>query len=242
MILSESLARNMFGSENPIGQQIDLSADGRWSKVVGVVADVKNAGLMEAGDPEYYRLRMSDSPPERTNVAIFRTSLGTETLTRWIREEIAAVDPALPVTIQSMDERVQALVERPRFISVLVGLFALMGLLLAAIGIYGVISFLVAQRTREIGVRMAVGATPMDIALLVQKHAGLWTAGGAIAGVLGSMALTRLVRGLLFGVSPGDPWSLGAGVAAIAMAAALAAWAPARRAARVDPVVALRGE
>jgi putative ABC transport system permease protein len=242
LILSQSLARKMFGNENPVGQQIDLNVDGQWSKVVGVVADVKNAGLAEAGDPEYYRLRMNDSFRDQTNVAIFRTSLDPATLTRWIRQQIAALDPTLPVTIQTMDAHVEHLMERPRFISVLVGLFALMGLLLAAIGIYGVISFLVAQRTREIGVRMAVGATPMDIALLIQKHASLWTAAGAITGVAGSMALTRLVRGLLFGVSPNDPWSLVAGVAAIAVAAALAAWVPSRRAARVDPVIALRCE
>jgi ABC-type antimicrobial peptide transport system permease subunit len=141
-----------------------------------------------------------------------------------------------------MDARVEHLMERPRLVSVLVGLFALMGLLLAAVGIYGVISFLVAQRTREIGVRMAIGATPRDIALLIQKHAGLWTAAGAIAGVAGSMALTRLVRGLLFEVSPSDPWSLLAGLGAVMIAAALAAWVPSRRAAKVDPAIALRSE
>jgi predicted permease len=242
LILSQSLARKMFGNENPVGQQIELNADGRFSKIVGVAADVKNAGLAETGDPEYYRLRMNDSFRDQTNVAIFRTSLAPETLTRWIRQEIAVLDPTLPVTIQTMDARVKRLMERPRFFSVLVGLFALMGLLLAAIGIYGVISFLVAQRTREIGVRMAIGATPLDIALLIQKHAGLWTAAGAIAGVAGSVGLTRLVRGLLFGVSPSDPWSLAAGVAAIAIAAVLAAWAPSRRAASVDPTIALRSE
>lgn len=242
MILSESLARKLFGNENPVGRQIELSADGRWSKVVGVAADVKNAGLVEEGDPEYYRLRMNDSLPDRTNVAVFRTSLDPETLTRWIRHEVAALDPSLPVTVQTMDARVEHLMERPRLVSVLVGLFALMGLLLAAVGIYGVISFLVAQRTREIGVRMAIGATPRDIALLIQKHAGLWTAAGAIAGVAGSMALTRLVRGLLFEVSPSDPWSLLAGLGAVMIAAALAAWVPSRRAAKVDPAIALRSE
>ncbi len=241
LILSQSLARKMFGDENPVGHEIDLNVDGQWSKIVGVAADVKNSGLAKAGDPEYYRLRMNDFR-DQTNVAIFRTSLPPETLARWIRMQIGALDPALPVTIQTMDARVEHLMERPRFFSVLVGIFALMGLLLAAIGIYGVVSFLVAQRTREIGVRMAVGATPLDIALLIQKHAGLWTAAGAIAGAAGSMALTRLVRGLLFGVEPGDPWSLGVGLAAIACAAALAAWGPSRRAARVDPAIALRSE
>ncbi len=150
------------------------------------------------------------------------------------------MDASLPVTVAKMETRVDGFTARPRFVATLVGLFALFGLTLAAVGLYGVMSFLVAQRTREIGVRMAVGATPRDIAVLIQKHALVWTGGGVAAGLVGSIFLTRLVRGLLFEVSPLDPLSLAIAVGVVAVAASLAAWVPSHRAAKVDPTVALR--
>jgi putative ABC transport system permease protein len=115
-----------------------------------------------------------------------------------------------------------------------------LGLTLAAVGLYGVMSFLVAQRTREIGIRMAIGATPGNIASLIQKHALVWTGEGIAAGLLGANLLTRLVRGLLFEISPQDPLSLAIAAGVVAIAATLAAWIPSHRAARVDPAVALR--
>ena len=241
LILSESLARRMFGHENPVGQRIELNGDGKGSTVVGVAADVKNNGLSEAAGPEYYRLRMNNADNGgRTASALFRTSLDLETATRWIRKEMATVDPSLPLKLGSMETRVNQLEERPRFLAVLVGLFAMFGLLLSTIGLYGVMSFLVAQRTREIGVRVAIGATPGNVTLLIQKYAAAWTALGVAVGLASSIGMTRLVRGLLFRVSPYDPWSLSAALGGIAIAAALAAWLPAHRAARVDPTVALR--
>jgi len=141
-----------------------------------------------------------------------------------------------------MEERVDRFRDRPRFIAAVVAGFAALGLLLAAAGLYGVLSFLVAQQTREIGVRMALGARPRDIGLRVQLRAGAWIGAGAILGAAASLALARTVRGLLFEVSPEDPVSLLAPVLALCAAGALAAWLPSRRAARVDPVVALRCE
>lgn len=241
LILSDTLAHRMFGNENPIGQQIELSADGHWAPVVGVAADVKNDGLAVSAEPEYYRLRMRNADQlGHDGVALFRTSLDSETLTRWIRGEFSALDPALPVRVQTMHERVNVLSDRPRFLAILVGLFAMFGLLLAAVGLYGVMSFLVVQQTREIGVRMAMGATPRGIALLVQKRAGSWTGAGIVLGIVGSLAFTWLVRGLLFGVSPHDPLSLAAAIGVLGLSAVLAAWLPSRRAARVDPAVSLR--
>jgi putative ABC transport system permease protein len=243
VILSASLARRMFGNEDPVGQQVELDADGRWSPVVGVAGDAKNNGLTEAGDPEYYRLRMKDAAQfGRSAVALFRTNLDAATLARWIRKQVASLDPALPVTVETMRDRVEKLQDRPRFVAGLVSIFAATALLLAAVGLFGVLSFLVTQRTREIGVRMAVGARPADIALQIQKQAGVWTGLGLAAGLAGSLALARTVRGLLFEVSPTDPRSLAAAVAVLVAVAALAAWLPARRAARIDPVVALRCE
>lgn len=152
------------------------------------------------------------------------------------------MDPSLPVTIETLEQRVDRFRERPRFVATLVGLFAALGLLLAAVGLYGVLSFLVARQTREIGVRMAIGARPLDIALHIQKYAGIWTGIGVAAGLAGSFALARTIRGLLFEVSPNDPVSLLASATVLLVTAVLAAWLPSHRAARIDPVVALRNE
>jgi len=154
----------------------------------------------------------------------------------------AEIDPDLPVNIVSMQQRVSRLTARQRFLAVLLGLFAGFGLLLAAVGLYGVLSFLVTQRTREIGVRMAMGATPGNIAALVERQAGLWVACGVVAGLTASLALGRVVSSVLFKVSPDDGWSLSASVAMLALVASLAAWVPARRAAMIDPAASLRAE
>jgi predicted permease len=241
VILSATLARRLFGSENPIGQQMDLEQQGHWCPIVGVAADTRNNGLTDP-DPEYYRLRMDNAAPPRSAVALFRTSLPPAALAHWIREEVSQVDPSLPVTIEALEQRVGRFREQSRFVAMLVALFAAFGVLLAAVGLYGVLSFLVAQQTQEIGVRMALGARPRDIAIHIQAYAGLWTGIGVAAGAACSLAVTRMVKGLLFGVAPGDPLSLIAAIAVLTLTAAMAAWIPSRRAARVDPMVALRYE
>jgi predicted permease len=241
LILSARLARRMFGAGNPVGQQIDLEDRGHWLPVVGVVGDVKNSGLVETPEPEYYRLRTYQSAQLGLDgVAMLETSLDEATAARWVRQQVAAIDPNLPVRIETMRERVSELSGRPRFVAALVGLFAGFGLLLAAIGIYGVLAFLVAQRTREIGVRMAMGATPRRIAGMVQRQAGAWTLAGIAAGLAASAALGRLARGLLFQVSPYDLPSLVGAAAILVLVAFLAAWWPAHRASTVDPSVSLR--
>ena len=243
LILSATLARRLFGNESPLGQQIDLEVSGHWSTVVGVAADIKNNGLTEPSDPEYYRLRMHNSQEMGlSGVAIFRTALDPDTLTRWVRKELSAIEPSMPVTVEPLEQRVDRFRERPRFVAALIGLFAGLGLVLAAVGLYGVLSFLVARQTREIGVRMAIGARPVDIALRIQEYAGIWTGIGVIAGLAGALALARAIRGLLFEVSPNDPVSLLVSATVLLVTAALAAWIPSSRAARIDPVIALRNE
>ena len=243
LILSESLAQRMFPAENPVGQQIDLDVSGHWQPVVGVASDVKNSGLTDAPQPEYYRLRTNRSNElGLSGVALLETPLDAGALERWVRRQMADIDPALPVTIETIEAKVDRLSERPRFLAVLIALFAAFGLLLAAIGLYGVLSFLVAQRTREIGVRIALGATPGQIARMAVRQAAAWTLAGMAAGWAGSAALARLARGALFQVSPFDPLSLAAAALVLATATAIAAWRPARRAARVDPAVSLREE
>ncbi len=247
VILSASLARKIFGNENPVGQQIALEGDAgaktAWSPIVGVAADVKNSGLAQPPEPEYYRARTWNSTQlGHSAVAIFRTSLRTDNLARMIRREMAALDPALPVKIESMPQRINELSERPRFVTVLIGLFAAFGLLLAAVGLYGVMSFLVTQQTREIGVRMAIGATPYNIAALILTFASRWTLLGLLIGFIGSLFLTRLARGILFETSPQDPRAFGTAAAVLLFAALLAAWLPSFRASRIEPAVSLRHE
>jgi putative ABC transport system permease protein len=243
VILSATLARRMFGSANPVGQQVDLELEGHWLPIVGVVGDVKNSGLSEAAEPEYYRLRTYNSPQLGLSaVVLWKNSLDESTAARWLRQQIAAVDSDLPVKIAAMPRRVSDLTVRQRFVAVLVGLFAGFGLLLAAIGLYGLLSFLVAQRTREIGVRVAMGATPRHISRMLERQAAVWTISGVLVGLVGSAFLGKLARGLLFQISPYDPAALALAVGILVLVSALAAWLPARRASVVDPAVSLRQE
>ena len=243
IILSGTLARRMFPGEDPLGKQIRPGHSGPWRTVIGVAGNVKNSALAERDDPEFYVVRKhSPEPFGRTATAILSGPTDRAALARWVRTTVAALDPALPVEIETLDQRVGKLAQRPRFNAWLLGLFAAMGLLLSAIGLYGVISFLVAQRTQEIGVRMALGATPGAIARLVLGHAARWTLAGAALGVAGSLFAARLLAAMLFHVSARDPWILAAAVAALWATAMLAAWVPSRRAAHVDPMQALRQE
>jgi predicted permease len=243
VILSDALARRMFPGEDPLGKQIRPGRSGPWRTVIGVAGNVKNNTLAERDDPEFYAVRKhSPEPFGRTATAILSGPADRAALARWVRTTVAALDPTLPVNIETLDQRVSQLAQRPRFNAWLLGLFAGMGLLLSAIGLYGVISFLVAQRTQEIGVRMALGATPGAVARLVLGHAASWTFAGAVLGVAGSLFAARLLEAMLFHVSARDPWILAAAVAVLCATAMLAAWVPSRRAARVDPMQALREE
>jgi putative ABC transport system permease protein len=159
-----------------------------------------------------------------------------------LRGIVAELAPGAPVTVQTLEERASKLAVTPRFDALLLGGFAGVGLLLAAIGIYGVIAFLVGQRTREVGVRMALGATPAAVTRLFLSHTAGWTLAGVAAGLAGSLATTRLLAGLLFQVDSRDPWSLAAPPVLLLAVALAAAWLPARRAARIDPVRTLREE
>jgi putative ABC transport system permease protein len=243
VILSDALARRMFPGQDPLGKQIQPGRSGPWRTVIGVAGNVKNSALAEPDDPEFYVVRHhAPEPFGHTATAILSGPIDPTALTRWVRAEVAALDPTLPVNIETLDQRVGKLAQRPRFNAWLLGLFAGMGLLLSAIGLYGVVSFLVAQRTQEIGVRMALGATPGAVARLVLGHAARWTFAGAALGVIGSWFAARSLEAMLFHVSARDPWIFAAAVAALWATAMLAAWVPSRRAARVDPMQALRQE
>ena len=245
IILSDSLARRMFPGQDPLGRQIRPGPfrSGPWLTVVGVAGNVKNSALMVSDDPEFYVVRdHSPEPLGRTATAILSGPMDPSAMARWVRAEVAAIDPTLPVNIETLAQRAGKLAQRPRFNAWLLGLFAAMGLLLSAIGLYGVVSFVVAQRTPEIGVRMALGATPGAVVRLVLGHAARWTFAGAALGIVGSLFAARLLAAMLFHVSARDPWILAAAVAALSATAMVAAWVPSRRAARIDPIQALRQE
>jgi predicted permease len=243
IILSDSLARRLFPDGDAIGKTMRFGLAGPWRTVVGVAANVKNNGIAEQSDPEFYiPWKNEDNQNLRVAHVILRSPLDPRTMSSWLRSETAALEPALPVTIESMPQRIGKLSQRPRFNAALLALFAAMGMLLAAVGIYGVVGFLVTQRTQEIGVRMALGATPQSILKMVLGGIARWIAAGALAGLIASWFTSRLLQSLLFQVSARDPRPVAAAAAVLLLAAFFSAWIPATRAMRVDPMVALRHE
>jgi putative ABC transport system permease protein len=245
MILSQAFAQRLFPNGDAIGKRIKTND---WATVVGVAADVKNLGPMLPSEPEYYILRghvsdaTSHSQEWRDAKVAIRTSVNPKVMGGWLTREFAALDPTLPVTIGSMQRKVGRLVDRPKFNALLLTLFAGMGVLLAAVGLYGVMAFLVGQRTPEIGVRMALGATPAVIVRLVLSRAAGWTLVGVLAGLIGSLFATRVIQSMLFGVAARDPWTFAIVLPVLLLIALAASWIPTLRAARVDPMRALRHE
>jgi putative ABC transport system permease protein len=246
IIVSQSLADLMFPGQNPVGQHLQPGLEGPWYTVVGVAQNVKNSGLAGEDAPEYYRLRR-DRVEDWTDwrrgcTIILRTSASPGATEDWLRTQVAALDPTVPVEITTMQEHVNELADRPRFESALFGLFAFVGVLLAAIGIYGVISFMVTQRTQEIGVRMALGATRGDVMKRVTASGARLVAIGVAAGLLASLLVSRAMASLLFGIRPNDLLTFVAVVLLLAIVALVATWIPARNASRIDPLEALRYE
>jgi ABC-type lipoprotein release transport system permease subunit len=212
--------------------------------VVGVAAKVKNGGLSGEDDPEFYELRTNVHPEFWDNHHFFllESSLPASVLAPWIRARVAQLDATAPVEINTMAQTVSRLADRPRFETALLGFFAFCGLLMAVIGLYGVIAFVVAQRTQEIGVRMALGATRGNILRLIVGEGLRLILLGGVVGIGAALAAAGLLKSLLFGMGARDPWTyagVALGLGVVALAATLA---PARAAMRVEPVVALRYE
>jgi putative ABC transport system permease protein len=247
VVLSQSLARKLFPGGDAVGRRFDT---GDRHIVVGVAADVQNSGTALPSEPEYYVVRKhstegtfhNQGSPDgwRSAKVALRTSLNPRIVSDSMLREFTALDPQLPVTITTMQQRVGKLAQRPRFNALLLSMFAGMGVLLAAIGLYGVMAFLVGQRTQEIGVRMALGATPRAIAKLILRRAAIWTLTGALLGLAGAFYAGRILRTLLFQVPEHDLLTYGLAVPGIFLIALIAAWMPSRKAARVDPMSALR--
>ncbi len=243
LILSNMLATRLFGTEDPIGQHVQPVPDGPWYTVLGVAADVRNAGLTGTEEPEFYRLRRNIagdwSPWE---VMMLETALPPATVEPWMRAQIASIDPTIPVDVQTLTEGVSKLADRPRFETALLGFFALCGLAMALIGLYGLISFIAAQRTQEIAVRMALGASRGNVLRLIAgEGVRLIVVGGAV-GLAAAFAVTQLLKSLLFNVGAHDPVSFAAVALLFAVVTLAATLIPARLAMKVEPVEALRYE
>jgi putative ABC transport system permease protein len=243
IILSQTLARRLFPGQDPVGQQLRLGPDEPWLTVIGVADDVKNGGLEYPADPEYYVVRRrtpDDAPPFST--VLIRSSINPDVLAHWVRSEIAGLNATLPLKIETMRQRLDSFSARPRFDAALLGMFAALGCLLAAVGLYGVIAFMVAERTQEIGVRMALGASRGEILRLFTGKGLRLIALGSVVGVVCALAASRLISSLLYGVTPNDPPTFVVAVLLLAIVTLAATYIPARRATKVDPMVALRYE
>jgi putative ABC transport system permease protein len=244
VIVSRLLASRMFSGEDPVGRRIQLIHEHTWLTVVGVAENVRNGGLVEQDQPEIYFLRnnIGQNWDGRAPLMLVSSVLSPRTVAPWVRSQIAAIDPTVPVQIEMLDQTIGKLADRPRFETALLGFFALCGLLMAVIGLYGVISFVAAQRTQEIGLRMALGATRMNILRLIAGEGVRLIAAGGVLGIGAALATAQVLKSLLFNVGPRDPATF-AGVALLLALVALAATlVPARAAMKVEPVVALRYE
>lgn len=239
VIINETLAARIFAGQEPVGQRIK-SGDTGWMLIVGVAANVRNAGLLRLPDPEFYMVKRHapvDGRLANTVLLQANPALGPA-----IRDEFRQMDPRLTLQIDTLDQKVRSLRAKPRFQTLLLGGFALAGLTLAGIGLYGVIALLVAQRTREIGIRMAIGATPAGIRNMVLRQATMWLAAGIALGSFAALGSARLIESQLYGTAPTAMLPFFAAVAVLGGVGLAAAWLPARRAARVEPVTALRYE
>jgi predicted permease len=246
VILSESAARILFPGEDPLGHTLQVVQEPpAWFRVVGVVPDLQNTGLTEAPQPELYIARGRQdnviARPRTGNYAV-RTSANLADATTFLKHAVADLDPQLPVTIQPLEKEVARLTERPRFLAWLLSAFAGLALMLAAAGLYGVASYLVTQRTRDIGVRIALGAAPADISRQVVGEAARWIAAGGALGCALAWIGTRAIEAQLYGVSSRDPVSWIAALGVLCATLLLAVLRPATRAARVDPMEALRAD
>jgi predicted permease len=244
-IVNQAFAARFFPNEDVLGKRFVFgTAQGdstAWLQIVGLVRDA-----LRSEDPgkvqPYVFLALSQGPPARMRV-VLRTRVDPITIVPRLRETLRRIDPAQPIAnVRTLDQDLAATLAPRRFVLLLLATFAGAALLLAAIGIYGVISYMVNQRTREFGLRMALGAEPRSVLLLVLRQAGQPVLAGIILGCVGAFGAAQLLRSQLFGLSGYDFWTQGAVIGLLTLVAAAAAWLPARRATGADPLIALRSD
>jgi putative ABC transport system permease protein len=244
VLIDEALAARYFNNRDPVGLRIKRggpASEAPWMTVVGVVGNIKSDGFDQPDQPHLYHPIFQN--PAYAMAIYVRTDVAPTTITQTLREQVRSLDRDLPVFGDTTMAHVAAeSVSRRRFAMQVVGLFGILALLLAAVGIYGVIAYSVTQRTREIGIRVALGASRTAIMRWVLKQGMMLTIAGVVIGLVGAYALTRLLRSLLFGVGPTDILTYGVLAALLTLVALIACYVPARRATKVDPLVALRYE
>lgn len=239
-IVNNALVKKYLPDRNPLDQQLIVNE--KKYRIIGVVSDLKHDDLTAADFPEMYMPLGQTVSPDWTFVAV-RSQIGAASLSSEIRDAVAEVAPNQPIySVEAMNERLAYWFAPRRFSATILGMFTALAVILAAIGIYGVISYFVTQRTREFGIRMALGATAKDVIELVFRQAAVLTVAAILGGVLVSFAVNRLLASLLFGVKAADPLAVSVAVLMLALVAFCATYLPARRATRVDPIVALRCE
>ena len=246
LVVNQTLARTFWPGESAIGHRMkpQFGPKNEWRTVVGVVADVKNAGVDKpTGTEMYLPYRQDPRLAAGSGYLVLKTTADPVSLINSVRREVAQLDASLPLSkIRTMDEVISAANSRPRFLTMLLSLFAVVALMLAAVGLYGVISYTVAQRTHEFGIRMALGAGQGEVLGLVMKRGLTLALAGITLGAAGAFALAVLLRGLVFGIGGFEPLTFAAMAALLATITILACYFPARRATKVDPMIALRYE
>jgi putative ABC transport system permease protein len=238
-IIDETMVRRFWEGEAPVGER--LSSHGVSREIVGVVGAVRHFGPERESPPAIYVPHVQD--PVGWQSLVIRSQSDPSGLVALVRAEVGAVDPGIPVFgLQTMDNMLHDSVAQPRFRTLLLGVFAVVALILAAVGVYGVVYHSVSQRTREFGMRMALGARKVDVLSMVLRQGMILVALGVTIGLLGAVGLTRLISSLLFQVSSTDPFSYAVVSVILTATAFLACFIPARRASKTDPMVALRYE
>jgi putative ABC transport system permease protein len=244
VIVNEELARRFWPGEDPIGKRLQVGTEfTRWREVIGVVGNAKLSGLEANTDPAIYVPFPQNSWPNalRNSFIVLRTTTDPKSLVPAIRRELRGIDPTFPITqIRTMDEIVGDSLSQRRFNTALLALFAFVAVALAAVGIYGVMSYAVSQRTREMGIRIALGARQSDITKLVTSKGARLAALGIAIGVLAAAISSRLMSSLLFGITATDPITFVLTAVLLGIVTLLASYIPSRRAAGTDPISALR--
>jgi putative ABC transport system permease protein len=237
VVINDSLARRDFAGEDPVGQRIRYG-----NRSLGVVGDVKYRGLQREDEPAFYQLTSQQAELWDLWLLVRVNSHARDQIAA-VRQALRAVDPNVPVDrLATMAEATSESLSLSRFRSLLMTAFATTALLLAAIGIYGVVAYAVAKRTKEIARRMALGATPSGVIAMVLSQASKPVVAGIVGGTIGASILTRVLDTMLFGVSASDPLTFAGAVAALSAVAAAACFVPALRASSIDPLVGLRNE